>query len=68
MSLHKHPHGEDKGNRYRLHQERFYLDIRKNFFTVRTITHWDNLPRDAAESSSLEDFKMRLDRVVNNLI
>lgn len=31
---------------YQLHQEKFYVDIRKNFFTVRTSIHWNNLPRD----------------------
>ncbi|GAB0181377.1 hypothetical protein GRJ2_000603000 [Grus japonensis] len=47
-----------KGNGYKLHQERFHLDIRNNIFTVRTINHWNNLPRDVVESPSLEVFKM----------
>lgn len=30
-----------RGNRYRLHQERFHLDVRKKFFTVRAISDWN---------------------------
>lgn len=39
-----------------------------NFFTVRRANHWDNLPRDAVESPSLEIFRTWLDRVPDNLI
>ncbi|KFV89112.1 hypothetical protein N327_03086, partial [Fulmarus glacialis] len=48
--------------------ERFHLDIRKKFFTVRTINHWNNLSRDMAESPSLYVFKTQLERILGNLI
>ncbi|KAK4827456.1 hypothetical protein QYF61_018177 [Mycteria americana] len=45
-------------NGCKLHWERFHLYVRKEFFTVRTTNHWNNLPRDVGESPSLEVFKM----------
>ena len=46
----------------------FRLVIRKKFFTMRVVKHWNGLPREIVEAPSLETFKTRLDRALSNLI
>jgi len=43
---------------------RLRLNIRRNFFLERVISHWDRLAREVAESPSLEVFKERVDVVI----
>lgn len=46
----------------------FHFETRNNFITVRTISHWNHLPRDVVKSPLLEAFRMQLDKVLDNLI
>ncbi|KFV15473.1 hypothetical protein N339_09096, partial [Pterocles gutturalis] len=56
-----------RGNWYKLKEGNFRLDIRKKFFTVRVVRHWNRLPREAVDAPSLEVFKARLDEALSNL-
>ncbi|KFV17957.1 hypothetical protein N340_04814, partial [Tauraco erythrolophus] len=47
---------------------RFRLDIRKKFFTLRVVRHWNRLPREAVDVPSLEVFKARLDEDLGNVV
>ena len=56
------------GNGFKLRQGRFWLDIRRKFFTQRLVTHWNRLPKEVVDVPSLEAFKARLDMALSRLV
>ena len=52
-----------RGHAYKLKKQRSRLDVRKNFFSVRIVNEWNNLPANVAEAPTLNTFKARLDRL-----
>ena len=55
-------------NGFKVKEGRFITDIRKKFFTVRVVRHWDRLSSGVVDVPSLEAFKARLDGAVSNLL
>lgn len=44
-------------------RRKFYLNIRKNVFTVRVTVHWNRLHGEVVESPSPETFQSHLDAI-----
>ncbi|KAK4811690.1 hypothetical protein QYF61_024762 [Mycteria americana] len=57
-----------RGNGFKLKEGRCRLDIRKKFFTVRVLRHWNRLPKEAVDAPPLEVFKARMDGALSNLL
>jgi len=45
------------GNGFKLKEGRYKLDIRKEFFTMRLVRHWNRVTKEAVDAPSLEVLK-----------
>ena len=57
-----------RGNDLKLHQGKFRLGIRRNFFTETVVWHLNRLPREVVQSSSLEVFKKHVDIELSDMV
>ncbi|KFQ24623.1 hypothetical protein N331_01772, partial [Merops nubicus] len=57
-----------RGNGFKLEKGRFRLDIKKKFFNMRVIDHWNRLPRQVVEAPSLGTFMIRLGQGLSGLV
>ena len=57
-----------RGNGLKLKGGIFRLDVRKKFFMMRVVRHWNRLPREVVDAPSLEVLKARLDGALGNVV
>jgi len=57
-----------RSNGFKLREVRFRLDIRKKLFTMKVVKHWNRLPREVVDTSSLETFQARQDGALSSVI
>ena len=54
-----------RGNGFKRKEGRFRLGIRKRFFTIMTVRHWNRMLRDVVDAPSQETHKVRMDGALN---
>jgi len=62
------PSDRTRGSEHKLKYRKFQLNMRKNFFPLRTTEHWNRLPREAVDSPTLEIFQTCLEVVLCSLL
>jgi len=62
------PDSKTRGNRHKLKQRKFQLNMWKDFFPLRVTEPCHRLPREVVDSPSLEIFQNRLAAVLCSLL
>lgn len=53
---------------FTLKERRFQLNVRSKLFVVILVRHWNNLPREAADTTFLEVLIANVDGALSNLM
>ena len=56
---------ETRGHSLKLVKHYSRLDLRKNYFTQRVVDYWNKLPSDVVSVSTVESFKVKIDKFMN---
>ena len=59
--------GKTRGHKYKIVKKRSKLDIRKNFFSQRTVNKWNEPPPLVVEADSVNSFKNRYDKAISDI-
>lgn len=57
---------DTRGHCFKLATSRSRLEVRRNFFSQRVISHWNRLPAHVVEADTVNTFKNRLDKEWGN--
>ena len=55
-------HTITRNNGFKLKGQRFNTDIRRHFFNIRAIDHWNKLPALVVQANTVATFKKKLDK------
>ena len=58
---------QTRSNGWKLELKRFNTSQCGNFFTFKMPSYWNRLPTEVVESTTVDQFKSRLDKVIDNL-
>ncbi len=62
------PHPGTRGHRFKILPRHTNIEARKRFFSHRVISHWNSLPSDVVESTSLALFKSKLSVTLQDVL
>ena len=59
---------QTRSNGLKLNLKRFNTTQCGNFYTYKISSYWNRLPADVVNSTNVNQFKLKLDKVINNLL